>query len=94
MTVGKVDNAMKVQKLLQTEVGTVVSNDTIRRTLRGSGLGAVEKPRERKLTKIHGRKRLAWCKAHRDWTIDDWKRVIWSDETKINSFNSDGRVWA
>ncbi|KAG1029711.1 hypothetical protein G6F43_014000 [Rhizopus delemar] len=31
--------------------------------------------------------------AHRDWTIDDWKRVVWSDETKINRFNSDGRTW-
>ncbi|KAG1324523.1 hypothetical protein G6F63_012551 [Rhizopus arrhizus] len=31
--------------------------------------------------------------AHKDWTIDDWKRVIWSDETKINRFNSDGRTW-
>ena len=66
VTVGKVDNAMKVRKLLQTEVRTVVSNDTIRRTLRGSGLGAIEKPRKAKLTKTHARKRLAWCKAHRD----------------------------
>ncbi|KAG1617459.1 hypothetical protein G6F44_013053 [Rhizopus delemar] len=32
--------------------------------------------------------------AHKDWTVDDWKRVIWSDETKINRFNSDGRTWA
>ncbi|KAG1576881.1 hypothetical protein G6F48_013005 [Rhizopus delemar] len=31
--------------------------------------------------------------AHKDWTIDDWKRVVWSDETKINIFNSDGRTW-
>ena len=25
--------------------------------------------------------------------MDDWKRVIWSDETKINRFCSDGRSW-
>ncbi|KAG1364710.1 hypothetical protein G6F61_013724 [Rhizopus arrhizus] len=31
--------------------------------------------------------------AHKDWTVDDWKRVVWSDETKINRFNSDGRTW-
>ncbi|KAG0733031.1 hypothetical protein G6F23_013737 [Rhizopus arrhizus] len=31
--------------------------------------------------------------AHKDWTVDDWKRVIWSNETKINRFNSDGRTW-
>jgi hypothetical protein len=28
-----------------------------------------------------------------DWTVEDWKRVIWSDETKINRFGSDGRKW-
>ena len=29
------------------------------------------------------------------WTIKDWKRVIWSDETKINRIGSDGQeyVW-
>ena len=40
------------------------------------------------------RNRLSWCITHKDWTVDDWKRVIWSDETKINRFNSDERTWA
>ena len=26
--------------------------------------------------------------------MDDWKRVIWSDETKINYLGSDGHKWA
>jgi transposase/uncharacterized protein (DUF2267 family) len=94
VTTGKVDNAVKVKKLLEKDYGVVCSSDTIRRALRSSGLGAIEKPKKPLLTKRNVRKRLAWCKAHRGWTIDDWKRVIWSDETKINRFNSDGRVWA
>jgi DDE superfamily endonuclease len=36
---------------------------------------------------------LDFAKAHKDWTIDDRKRVIWSDESKINRFCSDGRSW-
>ena len=28
---------------------------------------------------------------YKDWTLDDWKRVVWSDETKINCLGSDGR---
>ena len=27
------------------------------------------------------------------WTIDDWKHMIFSDETKIHKFNSDGKSW-
>ena len=32
--------------------------------------------------------------AHKDWTVEDWKGVVWSDETKINRLGSDGRKWA
>ncbi|XP_050579336.1 uncharacterized protein LOC126916994 [Bombus affinis] len=28
---------------------------------------------------------------YKEWTTEDWKRVIWSDETKINRFESDRR---
>ena len=27
--------------------------------------------------------RLAFCFLYKDWTIEDWKRVIWSDETAV-----------
>ena len=30
---------------------------------------------------------------HEHWTINDWNRIIWSDETEINRFGSDGRLW-
>jgi hypothetical protein len=27
--------------------------------------------------------RLAWCLAHERWTLEDWKNVIFSDETSV-----------
>lgn len=27
---------------------------------------------------------------HKNWSDEDWKRVIWSDEVKITRFQSDG----
>ena len=30
---------------------------------------------------------------HRDWTVEDWKKVIWTDETKIYRYYSDGITW-
>jgi transposase len=94
VTKEKVENAVKVKKHLGADLGIQVSPDTIRRVLRSSGLGAIEKSRKPALEPRNARKRLAWCKKYRSWTIDDWKRVVWSDETKINRFNSDGRIWA
>ena len=30
---------------------------------------------------------------HANWTVEDWKHVLWTDETKINRIGSDGRVY-
>jgi hypothetical protein len=94
VTKGRLDNAVKVKKALQKDLGIIVSPDTVRRALRGAGHGAIEKPKKPLLSVKNVRKRLEWCKSFLDWTIDDWKRVVWSDETKINRCKSDGRVWA
>jgi transposase len=29
------------------------------------------------------KRRLAFAKAHKHWTVEDWKRVIWTDEMSI-----------
>ena len=34
---------------------------------------------------------MDFAEAHKDWTVEDWKRVMWSDETKINYLGSDGK---
>lgn len=36
-------------------------------------------------------KRLNFAKEHINWTIDDWKKVLWSDESKFNMIASDGK---
>jgi hypothetical protein len=41
----------------------------------------------------HIRARLEFARKYQDWTFDDWKRVVWSNETKVNRFGSDGREW-
>ena len=40
------------------------------------------------------RARVDFALAYKDWTVDDWKHVIWSDKIKINCIGSDGRRWA
>ena len=31
----------------------------------------------------HVAKRLRWATVHKDWTVEDFKRVIWSDECSV-----------
>ena len=37
--------------------------------------------------------RKQFVETYKEWATEDWERVIWSDETKINRFESDGRSW-
>jgi hypothetical protein len=45
------------------------------------------------LKAAHRKAHLQFARYHANWTIEDWKRVLWSDETKINRIGSDGRVY-
>ncbi|CAB5373046.1 unnamed protein product [Rhizophagus irregularis] len=40
-------------------------------------------------------KRLLWARAHENWTVEDFKRVVWSDESTYTQFRTSGfgRVW-
>jgi hypothetical protein len=69
-------SASKVAKELEKDVGRKFSAKNACRTLRKAGHGAIEKPKKPLLSAKNIRKRLSWCMAQNDWTIDDWKRVI------------------
>ena len=45
------------------------------------------------LTKTHKQNRLKWAKEHRTWTIEEWKNVIWSDESAFAVVNGEGREY-
>lgn len=40
------------------------------------------------------RKRLKWCHARKHWTVDQWRKVLWTDESPfVLRFNNKKRVW-
>ena len=41
----------------------------------------------------HHRREVGLCPEPKDWTVEDWKQVIWLDKTKINCIGSDGKRW-
>jgi transposase len=93
VTSGGHDNVVAVARDFRKEFGVNVSDWTIRRALRRAGLSARVKQKKPKLTPKHIRDRLDFAKKHQNWTVNDWERVIFSNESKINHFNSDGRSW-
>ena len=54
---------------------------------------AVVKSKHPVLTAKHHKAHLDFAYAHKDWTKEDWKKVIWTDETKINHLGADGHKW-
>jgi transposase len=94
ITMGGKETAVEVARALKKNLGKDVHVDTVRNALHEKGLGAFVKPEKPNLSPKNVKARLAWAKAHVDWTLDDWRRVVWTDETKINRFGSDGRKYA
>jgi len=93
ITSGQVDTAVQVAKVLRDTADMDVSAQTIRRGLKKVGLKAGAKSKKPLLSARHKRARLDFAVAHCYWTVEDWKQVIWSDETKINRLGSDGKKW-
>jgi hypothetical protein len=66
---------------------------TVRRDLRGMGFhgwGAAHKPN---ISPMNAKCCLKWHKERCPWTVDNWKHVIWGDESRCTMWQSDGRVW-
>jgi transposase len=91
---GKAETAVEVSRALQDVINQPISPETTRRYLKRAGMKAVVKKKKPLLSAKHKRNRMDFALAHKDWTVEDWKKVVWSDETKINRLGSDGRKWA
>lgn len=71
-----------------------VTTKTIRNRLKNANIKsriAVKKPY---VTADNVKKRLQWAKDHKDWTSEQWKSVLFSDESKITlRWNGQRIVW-
>ena len=93
ITTGKTDTAVQAVKELKDTVGMDISVNTVRRALKEVGLKASAKKKKPRLLPRHIRERMDFALRHQHWTVEDWKRIVWSDETKISRLGPDGRKW-
>jgi len=71
-------------------LGYDITAKTAANVLKSMGFHSAIKKSKPRLSPKHMEKRFEWTKRHQHWTTDDWKRVVFSDETKINIWGSDG----
>jgi hypothetical protein len=53
------------------------------RVLREAGYHKTKPTRKPRLTQKMREERYKWALDHKDWTPEDWKNVIWTDETSV-----------
>lgn len=70
-----------------------VSVSTVRRRLRAANLHGRIASKKPLLRRGNRQKRLQWAKEHRNWTMEEWKNVVWSDESKFEVFGQKRRVF-
>lgn len=78
---------------LKRSFGVEMTTRSVRNRLNSLGLFARRPARKPLMILRHRKLRLDFAQRYQHWTVDDWKRVLWSDEVKFNLFNSDGNFY-
>jgi transposase len=91
----KIDPFITCCEILVKNPELHVSPDTIRRRIIESGefksYWAAKKPY---LSQEHIRRRLQWCTEHVTWSDDQWRQVLFSDESPyVLRYSGSQRVW-
>ena len=75
----------RVRQACIEEIGDVPSLLTFQRFLGDSGLTWKQLTAKPLLSAKNIQKRIEFAGLHQDWTVEDWGRVWWSDETTIQA---------
>jgi len=67
-----------------------IGSRTSDRMLRGKGICKWIARKRPKLLPQHASAGLAWALERKDWTINQWKKYIWSDECNVERSKGGG----
>ena len=82
---------MPYYKVIQ-ELDLSIGKHALARALQKRGYTRCKALRKPPLSDQNRRVRLAWALEHLNWTIEQWNRILWSDETWVTSgFHT--RIW-
>lgn len=70
-----------------------ISESTVTRRLHEIGLYGRVAAKKPLLRPQNIRKRLKWAEEHSNWSMDKWKQVLWTDESKFEIFGNKRRAF-
>lgn len=72
-----------------------ISTRTVRRRITESGeFNSYWAARKPFISEMNRQKRLEWCQARKDWSLDEWRTVMWTDESPfVLRYHGSRRVW-
>jgi transposase len=76
---------------LNSSLNTSLHYNTVRKYLHDEGFGSYATRKKPRLTEQQQKNRFKWCKEKYYWK-EEWKQIVWSDESRFALFESDGRV--
>ena len=74
-------------------VNLSISTSTICRILRQYNMTSYIASRKPRITLKPRRARIDWCNEHLSWSIPDWSKVIFSDESNYEVLNRKNRIY-
>ena len=83
-------SASDIHRSMRAILDLPVSVWTVRRRFRAAGLPARRPAKKPFLTKRHKKARLEWARLHESWTPEDWRHVVWCDETGFRLWSDRG----
>ncbi len=78
---------------LKTNTEIDLNARTLNATLRAHGISHWLALKRSKLTPEAALLRLKWAKNHKDWTVNQWRKVIWSNEAFVTRRSDKTSEW-
>jgi transposase len=60
-----------------------ICRDTLIHYVKDLGFGSYFAAHKPRLSEENKKRRLRWAKERVNWSLDDWRRVVWSDESRF-----------
>lgn len=84
----------KTYAMVKAELDLPFSRDTLRRILEPHGIRKWHCAKRPFLSEEVALKRFEWVEKHKDWSKEEWSKIIFSDESSVERGKGGAREWA